>query len=232
MEEVDIFGIPLSTNNFQEIFGGQPPGEQNKNFSKNDSKFSGLKVCDICFNGVRKKSISNFLKCEDVYCLECLKEYFNFKLNNGDILQIRCPGSCGAIYSEFQLLNKILPRLLNAPDHKKFKQKLIEALTNKWDKIWCVNLNCGKIIINKEENKGICECGFEICFECREPWHPNQKCIDVMKANLKIETLIVRPCPKCKIRIEKTTGCNNMICSVCSSPWCWHCGEAGNGHSH
>ena len=78
MEEVDIFGIPLSTNNFQEIFGRQLPDEENKNFLKNDTKSSSLKVCEICFNEIRIKSISKFLKCKDIYCVQCLKEYFNF----------------------------------------------------------------------------------------------------------------------------------------------------------
>ena len=230
MDFAKILGISSSKNN-KEVFAIQSPNRQEIS-KKIDFKHPNLEICEICFDNVKSKPFLSFLKCKDIYCLDCLKKYFAFKLNAGDILQIKCPGSCGAIFSEFQLLNQIIPMVLDAAEHKKYKQKMIEALTNKWDQIWCVKLNCGRIIKNKKENKGICECGFEICFECREQWHPNQKCADVMKKNLQIETFIVRPCPICKVRIEKSDGCNNMICNICNSAWCWHCGEVGNGHTH
>lgn len=33
-----------------------------------------------------------------------------------------------------------------------------------------------------------------------------------------------KPCPKCLVITEKTSGCNHMTCSYCKHQWCWRCG--------
>ncbi|KAJ1373048.1 hypothetical protein KIN20_035376 [Parelaphostrongylus tenuis] len=32
-----------------------------------------------------------------------------------------------------------------------------------------------------------------------------------------------KPCPRCRVRIEKTGGCNKMQCSKCDAMFCWLC---------
>ena len=39
------------------------------------------------------------------------------------------------------------------------------------------------------------------------------------------------PNPRCGCRVEKTGGCNYMVCAACSERWCWHCGAWGGGPS-
>ncbi|GFO18180.1 E3 ubiquitin-protein ligase rnf14 [Plakobranchus ocellatus] len=48
------------------------------------------------------------------------------------------------------------------------------------------------------------------------------------KATVKKST---RPCPKCKIPVEKIGGCNKMTCK-CGAFFCWVCGRAINGYNH
>lgn len=38
-------------------------------------------------------------------------------------------------------------------------------------------------------------------------------------------------CPKCHVRVEKQSGCNQMKCSQCNFQWCWICGE-GSSYGH
>jgi len=193
-----------------------------------------FKPCMICFESYPRKLMSETLSCGDRFCKECYTRYFTTQIKSGDIFQIKCPGHCGSIFSEFKLLNKIIPRvIIIKEDREEFKKKITLALINQYDKIWCTQPDCGKVIPKtKDSNKGTCECGFEICCECRDPWHEGKTCEDVMKETLMIEKFIVRQCPTCKIRIEKNQGCDNMVCKICNSPWCWFCGKTGNGHSH
>ncbi|EFO21998.1 RWD domain-containing protein [Loa loa] len=37
-----------------------------------------------------------------------------------------------------------------------------------------------------------------------------------------------KPCPSCQAKIEKTSGCNKMICTKCGHYFCWLCGIALN----
>lgn len=34
-----------------------------------------------------------------------------------------------------------------------------------------------------------------------------------------------KPCPKCRMPIEKDGGCVHMHCSKCQTPFCWKCGQ-------
>ncbi len=40
-----------------------------------------------------------------------------------------------------------------------------------------------------------------------------------------------RPCPKCKVPIEKADGCNHMVCHHCHHEFCWICRQDWNLHS-
>ena len=39
-------------------------------------------------------------------------------------------------------------------------------------------------------------------------------------------------CPVCKMRVEKTQGCQHIVCPVCSYEWCWICGLSYHSTIH
>lgn len=56
-----------------------------------------------------------------------------------------------------------------------------------------------------------------ICFECGIEWHGNIKCSEALDKEFKSWAAGVNAgnCPKCKVRVEKISGCNHMTCRQC-----------------
>lgn len=41
-----------------------------------------------------------------------------------------------------------------------------------------------------------------------------------------------KPCPRCKVRIEKNGGCDYIKCYVCGNEFCWKCSHYHNHGNH
>lgn len=39
-------------------------------------------------------------------------------------------------------------------------------------------------------------------------------------------------CPVCRVKVERTKGCNKMVCIYCKNEWCWECGQSIDGYAH
>ncbi len=78
----------------------------------------------------------------------------------------------------------------------------------------------------------LCGCGHLYCSSCRQQAHSPCSC-DMVKRWEKLnqdESPTVmwmndnsKQCPKCRIHIEKNSGCNHMTCRNCRHEFCWIC---------
>lgn len=78
------------------------------------------------------------------------------------------------------------------------------------------------------------QCGLNWCFDCHAPWHENIRCREFLKGDKLVKNWAkefsygqknaVR-CPKCKIFIQKRSGCNHMSCQNCNTKFCYRCGH-------
>ena len=79
----------------------------------------------------------------------------------------------------------------------------------------------------------MCNCGNDFCFKCLKKAHRPITCELLQKWYDKIQggeddnslwiKLNTKPCPKCKIHIQKNQGCMHMTCSQCRYEFCWLC---------
>lgn len=104
------------------------------------------------------------------------------------------------------------------------------------------------------------KCTYVFCPDCREAYHPQRACgsgdqdvdrkrvqqqlacaskskrLQLMEEleSLKLIQSSAMPCPKCKVAVHRTEGCNHMNCSVCRTHFCYRCGtditSVGYGH--
>ena len=165
------------------------------------------------------------MKSDHEFCKTCLADYIKQKILSNQLLEIKCPDDCGKPLEDDETENI----LTETPDlYKRFlKFKNIALLSLDPNIRWCVRAECeGYIKRDKNSNKLICgKCNQAMCFLCRNAWHEAQTCEEAMKMEFKkyIERVVVKECPKCKSKIEKSEGCNHMSCSRCNYQFCWLC---------
>ena len=172
-----------------------------KEYLKNEVKQRNVRIhCINCDSYVHRDEILALLPTE-------LKEkYYQFLLEENKDPNIKtCPRCC-------MLQNKkdILPNSHSASPKKK-KKKLSPGL---------------KVICSK--------CGLTWCFDCHAPWHENIKCKEFRKGDKLVKNWAKEfsygqqnavKCPKCKIFIQKRSGCSHMTCRNCSTNFCYRCGH-------
>ena len=117
---------------------------------------------------------------------------------------------------------------------------------------------CNNYAVREEENLGICKsCTFQFCQLCNHAWHPGN-CSNFLEhetfyknqkehipeqeltrqKEIKQESILselmmnafMKRCPKCKCCVMREFGCNHMICTLCSTEFCYACGNSSCEH--
>ena len=99
---------------------------------------------------------------------------------------------------------------------------------------WCARPGCDKVIRRPGccNRRAICECGFETCFKCGDPYHVAACQVSGTAGYMLHNTdPRVSKCPSCRTPIYKTSGCNHMTCYRCNVEWCWVCHQVTKNYS-
>jgi len=71
-------------------------------------------------------------------------------------------------------------------------------------------------------SKGVCgACKANVCLKCREKSQEKHVCNEAVLASLKLIQAESKPCPNCKVGIERSMGCNHMFCTFCRTHFDW-----------
>lgn len=179
-------------------------------------------TCKVCMDGV-PLGLEFHLSCGHVYCRSCVQEFLKVKIQSRSILDLNCPEEgCRLQFGKSEI------EALSAPEvYQKYIDFRLDREIMMDNKIrWCPRPKCGNHIVNlKNSNYVQCVCGAEICFKCGEEKHKG-KCEKTFIENYKFwaRGRPVQRCPKCRVGIEKNSGCMHMTCASCRYEWCWGCG--------
>lgn len=199
--------------------------------------------CLVCF----EEKNENFacLSCGHMFCKDCWRDYLQEKcVDFYTVMTTKCPqaGCTNIVYEKFFL------KFIEDPTAKiRFDKALKKNYTDSNDDIkTCPNPNCNVFIkcIDHIAKDVECICGVTFCFKCYheshrpctcemfEKWEKknSEESLDDkwVKANCK-------ECPHCHQKIEKSQGCNYMLCDKkaggCGKAFCYVCGVDWAKHS-
>ena len=129
-------------------------------------------------------------------------------------------------------------------DFVKYKQYFTNSFIDLNKNIkWCPGKDCGMVCESKlgEVVDIQCTCGTSFCFGCNKQAHTPMACEQIEVWDKKVADgagemgdgwikLNTKPCPKCKVPIEKNQGCMHITCTKCGHGFCWLC--MGGKESH
>nr|DBA26630.1 TPA: hypothetical protein GDO54_010870 [Pyxicephalus adspersus] len=204
--------------------------------SLGDASHKVMMSCRVC---LEDKSIKPLSCCKKGVCEECLKRYLSSQVQLGQV-EIKCPiTECNKHLDESTVLYS-LPH----DDIIKYKYFLelsrIDSSTKPCPQ--CKHFTTFKRKSHiptptKSENKFKVQCPscqFVWCFKCHSPWHEGVNCREYKKGDKLLRHWAneiehgqrnAQKCPRCKVHIQRTEGCDHMTCSQCNTNFCYRCGE-------
>jgi ariadne-1 len=208
-----------------------------------NKKLSKSKDCLICFQPYDTTFKS--LKCNHNFCADCWNEYLSVKIEDFlTCLSSTCPqAGCNLIVTEsfFQHL------LTDKKSKERFNKAVLKNFVgyNSDIKI-CPGVSCNNSVkcdsyLSKEIK---CECGTVFCFKCNKEAHRPCDCNIINKWEIRSKSdsendkwikANTKCCPHCNNKIEKSQGCNFMLCvkqvGGCGKAFCYVCEVDWEKHS-
>lgn len=206
------------------------------NFYNGDYSVSTvIMTCRICLDD---KHIKPLHCCKKAVCDECLKRYISSQVRVGRA-DIACPiTECSgfleesvvvshlaneevAKYRYFQELGRLDASTKPCPQCSLFTSLKSRPLHPPSRAEYKYKVQCNK-------------CQFVWCFKCHAPWHEGLKCRDYRRGDKLLRSWAsviehgqrnAQKCPRCKIHIQRTEGCDHMTCTQCNTNFCYRCGE-------
>jgi len=191
--------------------------------------------CPICFEDTVHDDVHFFEECDHGICKRCLKGYLTTKISSAEVLVILCPiPKCTTVISYDQFKESLDPEIFD----KYLDFSVRVALQKDAECRFCPRVNCNNAVIACDAITTITctdlNCGFTWCTICNEEAHPKMTCSKAAKKNRS--TLQTKQqfaewikknakiCPNCKVKIEKSEGCNHITCKQCGYDFCYLCG--------
>lgn len=193
-------------------------------------------LCAVCYTEKPLDDFIQFSNCGHKFCVECVKFVFE-----ASIMESRTNLQC--LYCDKGVNQDEVQRIVALEYFEKYLYFSLRKflITQQPDVCFCLAPNCPYACINssspeKEEERnhfvcGVEECQSEYCNRCKKEWHSDRVCEEVkgsggISEELK-QTMGTKNCPSCGVVIQKLSdgSCNQVVCSVCRTSFCWLCGK-------
>ncbi|XP_023676927.2 E3 ubiquitin-protein ligase parkin isoform X1 [Paramormyrops kingsleyae] len=190
------------------------------------------------------------LDCFRIYCVTRLNER-QFVHHPEVGYSLPCPAGCpDCLIKEVHHF-----RVLGEEQYERYQLYATEECLLQMGGVLCPTPGCGAGLLPEEGQRRVqCDpgrelgCGFVFCRECKDSFHEGEcQTRHPAEAGVALQGYIVdedsaqracweqasqktigettRPCPRCRVPVEKSGGCMHMVCpqAQCKFEWCWLC---------
>ncbi|KAL4474772.1 hypothetical protein ABPG74_001468 [Tetrahymena malaccensis] len=204
--------------------------------------------CLLCLDSLNEDNRYS-LACQHYFCKDCFSQYIQEVFKDGQFCIFKTCPLDGCLE---RLGMEDFKQFLTEEKYSLYKKFLIKDAFGQSETILsCPQPNCPYVqmgvktqMIKLNQQNITCLCNHEYCNQCKEIGHYPCSCGDFRKWLSKIESygtssdlndewfiMNTKPCPKCKILIEKNQGCMHMTCKQCQHHFCWICLGDWKGHN-
>ncbi|KAM3600698.1 uncharacterized protein V6R79_000967 [Siganus canaliculatus] len=131
--------------------------------------------CGICFVEKLGSGCLCFKECQHVYCKDCLSEYFQIQIRDGNVQCLNCPEpKCTSLATPMQV-----KQLVNEELFARYDRLLLQSsLDLMADVVYCPRQSCGTaVMVEPDTTMGICSaCQYAFCILCKMGYHGLSHC--------------------------------------------------------
>ncbi|KAF2422367.1 hypothetical protein EJ08DRAFT_561480, partial [Tothia fuscella] len=191
--------------------------------------------CIVCYDAFPFDSFPNLARCvhHAHVCKTCYEKWIESELEVKGWKRVSCPDpECKEVLSHAEVQEhadrEVYERFNNLATR--------DALNEDSSFEWCRGPGCksGQIHVGDSANPlfDCDECGFRVCLRHDMRYHEGEDCEEYdyqeeareQASRSKVERTS-KKCPGrgCSYSIQKSYGCNHMMCSKCGYEFCWRC---------
>ena len=184
--------------------------------------------CGICMETIPILDLFHGMQCQHRFCVECMGTYIEGRINGGEV-PIPCPDpACPEAYGEdiAVLHPEVCKKSIDFAAFSSWGDRLTERAIPPNLRAYCPNLQCGMLLEatgGKTLAKAFCPaCSHPMCATCGFDWSHDDAdgssqhdCDEGPNAELVkklAEERRWKQCPRCKMLVERTFGCDFMKC--------------------
>lgn len=196
-------------------------------------------LCKLCLVELPPSSMWTLQQCSCVFCIECMRAYVEFEINEG-AYEISCPDAVCEQQGVITMAEiEHLVSADNLDKHRRFRLNREVELDK--SRTWCPRAGCETVCTVCSVGGGgggaggercapqsvhCPTCAADFCSSCRAAWHgPHEPCQPqpALGHQLTFDSELIKCCPMCAVPIEKDEGCAQMMCKRCKHVFCWYC---------
>lgn len=180
--------------------------------------------CQICLE--EQMSLVTYGCKKHSYCLSCAGRHMEERLSIGHV------PLCPAENCKTEVDVRLAERLLSKPSLKRYLMLKLRGT-----KLQTCPECFIDVFVEDGKKTGVkCpHCSASFCMACGMPWGKNHQCEQAMqemaeklkeRGQAELGAIVMqcglKPCPACGVFVEKTDGCDHVICG-CKHEFCWTC---------